>query len=269
MASQQQYVQTEIKDNGVAIVTMRRDPVNSMNMDVWEQLLSTLTQLENNKSVRAAVFRSGLSRPVFTAGNDITELYARKTNKERYTRFWIVQNVFLARLLRSRLATAAVIKGACPAAGTGLSMCCDVRVATADVTMGLNEVALGISVPAYWVQLMARIIGQGRAEALCLSARMTPAKEGERIGLVDVVVDGDESEALARAVKMVEKLGSFPGQGRAITKESIRGAFASEWANEQRLKEEAELSWGMLSMKETLASLDQVMARLGGGKAKM
>ena len=33
--------------------------------------------------------------------------------------------------------------------------------------IGLNEVAIGISVPLYWGRLMARIVGQKAAEHLC------------------------------------------------------------------------------------------------------
>lgn len=150
---------------GLVIVSLHREPVNSMNkvrikslahlwpgcvqfmkvntfsyQALWQALSDTLTQLENNRSVRAVIFRSGLKRPIFTAGNDINELHARRTTRERYIDFWLLKNQFLARLLRTRLSTAAAIKGACPAAGTCLAMCCDVRIATKDVTMGLNEV---------------------------------------------------------------------------------------------------------------------------------
>ncbi|KAJ3036681.1 dodecenoyl-CoA isomerase, partial [Rhizophlyctis rosea] len=142
---------------GLAILTLHRHPVNSMNLALWQALSSCLTQLEANPKVRSLIFRSGLSRPIFTAGNDINELHAKRTTRERYIKFWITKNQFLARLLRTRLTTGVCVKGACPAAGTCLAMCCDVRVGTEDVTMGLNEVALGISVPVVWTKLLARI----------------------------------------------------------------------------------------------------------------
>ena len=51
------------------------------------------------------IFTSGLAREIFTAGNDLAELYAPKTSLERYTEFWVVATTFLARLLRSPLVT--------------------------------------------------------------------------------------------------------------------------------------------------------------------
>lgn len=53
-----------------------------------------------------------------------------------------------------------------------LSMCCDYRVMTDFGHIGLNEVALGITVPLYWGRVMARVIGQGPAERLCQFAAL-------------------------------------------------------------------------------------------------
>ncbi len=47
----------------------------------------------------------------------------------------MTSNVFLARLYRTPLVTVAAIKGACPAGGCCLSMCCDVRIMTVQVQL--------------------------------------------------------------------------------------------------------------------------------------
>jgi len=49
-----------------------------------------------------------------------------------------------SRLYMSRLATIAAIRGACPAGGCMMSMCCDHRVMSNAGSIGLNEVQLGI-----------------------------------------------------------------------------------------------------------------------------
>ena len=69
-----------------AVVSLKRDPVNSLNLEFWKQLLQTLESLEADPAVRGVIFQSGLARDVFTAGNDILELYAPKTSKQRYRR---------------------------------------------------------------------------------------------------------------------------------------------------------------------------------------
>ncbi|KAJ3276620.1 dodecenoyl-CoA isomerase [Terramyces sp. JEL0728] len=187
-----QIVFTEIK-KGYAILTIKRDPVNSMNLDLWEQLDAAVKSLENDNSVRAVIFKSGLERPIFTAGNDILELYAPKSSKERYTKFWKLQNQFLANVYNSRLTTVAAINGACPAGGTCLSLVCDYRIATPDMSMGLNEVALGITVPEYWMKLLVKIVGQTHAEKIILFAQMVDAKKAIEINLVDQIVESREA----------------------------------------------------------------------------
>jgi len=77
------YLRVEVKSN-YAIINLQREPVNTMNLAMWEQLMAALDSLETNPEVRGVIFQSGLQRDVFTAGNDILELYAPKTSKERY-----------------------------------------------------------------------------------------------------------------------------------------------------------------------------------------
>lgn len=77
----------EIADS-IATLSIKREPVNSMNMQLWQELQDNLTKLESNPKVRALIITSGLEKNIFTAGNDLLELYAPKTNKERYFKFW-------------------------------------------------------------------------------------------------------------------------------------------------------------------------------------
>lgn len=78
------YLRVATTAAGVAVVTLAREPVNTMNLKFWQDLMATLEQLEADPKVRAVIFTSGLRRDVFTAGNDIQELYAPNTSKERY-----------------------------------------------------------------------------------------------------------------------------------------------------------------------------------------
>ena len=57
--------------------------------------------------------RSGLKKPIFTAGNDLGELFAPGTSRDRYKRFWAESQEFLCRLYSSPLLTISAIRGAC------------------------------------------------------------------------------------------------------------------------------------------------------------
>ncbi|KAJ3008214.1 hypothetical protein HKX48_008708 [Thoreauomyces humboldtii] len=255
------------KPNGYALVSLSREPVNSMDLSFWTQLLSTLDACEQDPTIRGIVFHSTLARPVFTAGNDIKELYAGTTTKDRHRVFWKTSNVFLARLLESPLATVAAVKGACPAGGACLAMACDKRVVTGNAYIGLNEVALGIPVPPMWVRLMERIVGTRRASDLLLNARLVKADEARTLGLVDHVVT-DEEELMAKAEEVVLGMVGMPEFARTETKKFLNQDLAREWGSDAWLEEEHETAWKMLDGEETRAFMKATLDRLSRGKAK-
>lgn len=47
--------------------------------------------------------------------------------------------------------------------------------------IGLNEVAIGISVPLFWARLMARVVGQATAERLCQFASLVGPREAKEV----------------------------------------------------------------------------------------
>ncbi|KAG2442408.1 hypothetical protein HXX76_002494 [Chlamydomonas incerta] len=252
------YIATDIKPGGIAVVTMAKEPVNSMDLAMWRGLDAALQSLEADPSVVAVVFTSGLRRDVFSAGNDLLELYAPKTTAARYAEFWVAQNAFLVRLHRSRLATVAAIRGACPAGGCAISLCSDVRVITPDGTMGLNEVQLGIPVPKFWGLLMGRVIGPKVAEGILLSGRMVGAAEAAQLGLVDGVVPAERlmEEALSRAAAAAKQ----PPAARAATKLLLREDFCKGWESYYPI--EPDFGWRFLSSPSTIKVLEGAMRRL-------
>lgn len=256
------YVNTEVKDEGYAVVTICREPVNSMNLDLWQQLAQCLVQLEEDPKVRGVIFQSGLQRDVFTAGNDLMELFAPKTSADRYQEFWVTQNEFFTRLYRSPLVTVAAIRGACPAGGCALALCCDYRVMTDFGNIGLNEVAIGIPVPAYWAKLMVRTIGQRQAEKILQFGLMPSAEEALQIGLVDRLVAREE--LLNAATEELGKMLKAFDIGRQPTKRSLREEFSHQWADFSR--PEAEGGWKLLSHPKTVQVLEGVLQRLSKGK---
>eukprot|EP00798_Chlamydomonas_sp_ICE-L_P011633 gene11633-34342_t len=104
-------VSVEMKDEGYAVMTLQKEPVNSLDTEMWQALESALDELESNSSVRGLIITSGLKKDIFSAGNDLMELYAPRTTQRRYSDFWITSNRFLVKLYRSRLATIAAIRG--------------------------------------------------------------------------------------------------------------------------------------------------------------
>jgi enoyl-CoA hydratase/carnithine racemase len=66
-----QFVNVEITKNYARLI-LNRSPVNSMNLQVWEELTQALTALESNPAIRGVIIQSGLSRNVFTVSSSKT-----------------------------------------------------------------------------------------------------------------------------------------------------------------------------------------------------
>lgn len=255
---------------GVANLALNRAPVNALNLQMWKSLLNALTYLEKEQfphHTRVLVISSGLSTPVFTAGNDLTELHVPSTTRARFIAFWRASTNFLGRLHASPLATVAALRGAVPAGGCCIALCCDYRVAASDVKIGLNETALGISVPEFWARRFAQVVTPpARAEELLMRGKMIGAEEAKTVGLVNEVVDGKEHAQLME--RALEYAGEWATDrlvvGRVLTKLALRKDFSDAWiANGAR---EARLSWKFLSKEETAEALGNVLKRLSRPK---
>ena len=257
------WVQVEKKSGGYAIVSLCKEPANTLDYNLWQQLADAVEQLEHDSSVRGIIIASGLKRDIFSAGNDIMALYAPKTTKEAYRKFWVTQNQFLACLYRSPLVTVAAIRGACPAGGCAMSMCCDLRIMTEQGHIGLNEVALGISVPAKWAGLMSNTIGQGKAEQMLEFAKLVSPQEALQIGLLHKVVSKDDLISTAEAA-MQQMLKAGPDAGRQATKDALRKQFSLDW--EAYCVPEVDGAWEQLARESTVKAIAGVLEGLAKRK---
>jgi len=258
------WVSFEKKD-GYAILQIHKEPVNAFNLSLWQELRDSIQLLEQDEDVRGVIICSGLKRDLFTAGNDLGELYAPNTSLERYRLFWKTSNAFLAHLLVSPLITVAAIRGQCPAGGCMLSLCCDYRLMTDFGKIGLNEVGLGIPVPGYWGELFGMTTGHGRARSLLLSGSMIPSSKALEIELINEVCT--KESLLPRAEAYMQRMLKIPIAGRIGTKKRMFDGFAKRWV--ASLDEEAELAFEFLSRPKNVQFLKSVIDMLSNRKAQI
>eukprot|EP00472_Partenskyella_glossopodia_P005381 CAMPEP_0197520912 /NCGR_PEP_ID=MMETSP1318-20131121/6236_1 /TAXON_ID=552666 /ORGANISM="Partenskyella glossopodia, Strain RCC365" /LENGTH=213 /DNA_ID=CAMNT_0043072683 /DNA_START=116 /DNA_END=754 /DNA_ORIENTATION=- len=213
-----------------------------MSLQFWGALLENLKACENDPKIKGIIYRSGLKRDVFTAGNDIKELYAPMTTKERHRKFWLNQVNFLAKLYKSPLVTIAAIRGACPAGGCAVALCCDHRI-MADLKkskIGLNEVAIGLGPPPlHWGKVMMRLVGFGVGEKLLTNGIMLTHQQALKIGVIDEVVPVSDLDSAA--LKAIQKLLRIPTSSRIQAKMRYRKDLGDEW--EANAEKEAAFLW--------------------------
>jgi len=125
-----------------------------------------------------------------------------------------------ARRLLDRIAdfpvpVVAALNGHALGGGAETAVAADIRIAPDDISIGFNQVSLGI-MPAWGgVERLAFLIGRGRAILAITSGRIYDASAALDIGLVDIVVPRASFEEEWRS--LAERIGAIaPGAGRAV-----------------------------------------------------
>ena len=139
-ASTFKYLNIHDSDKGYCIAEMNKNPVNSLNLEMLNELIGAIDMVEKEKSYRGLIITSML--PVFTAGLDISEMY--QPESDRLRAFWVSFQEMKLRLFSSPLVVISAINGACPAGGCAIAFSSDYRImADGKYTIGLNDTLMG------------------------------------------------------------------------------------------------------------------------------
>ncbi|WP_327091847.1 enoyl-CoA hydratase/isomerase family protein [Nonomuraea sp. NBC_01738] len=125
-------------------------------------------------------------------------------------------------LRRPEIVSIAAVRGHAIGAGFQLALACDLRIVADDVKFCMKEPALGLVPDLTGTKPLVDLVGLAKATDLCLTARVVEADEAFRIGLAEMVVDG---EGLAKAVQdKVEQVLSTNRDAATATKRLLQGA---------------------------------------------
>jgi 3-hydroxyacyl-CoA dehydrogenase len=197
---------------GVAIVTIDNPPVNAIGLAVRTALGAALTRLADDDAVSAVVI-TGAGR-TFAAGADIGEL-------ERAVGDHTAEPPDFHELLRLvedfPKPVVIALNGTALGGGLELAMAGHYRVAAPAARLGLPEANLGIIPGAEGTQRLPRLVGIEKALELCVSGRPIAAEDASRIGLVDLVVEGDFVEGALAFAQRVARQDSPPPRTRERT----------------------------------------------------
>ena len=209
-----EYLRYEL-DGDIAVITIdRQEALNALNQDLLFELSVAFEQAEADSSVRALVI-TGAGR-AFVAGADIAGLQKLEDAFSGRELALQGQDVF-STLAALPFPTVAAINGFALGGGLELAQAADLRVAASGARLGLPEVGLGL-IPGYGgTQRLPRLIGQGRALDLILTARHVPAAEALQLGLVNRVAE----DALATAIELAKTAARNGPVAVGLAKEAV------------------------------------------------
>ena len=170
-------------DHQIATVVLNRPTQrNAINYEMWCQLTELCVRLENDPQVRVVVFR-GAGEEAFSAGGDIREFVARRSDPWQAKIYNGKVEMALANILRLTKPTIALVKGYCVGGGCEVAVHCDLRIAAENATFGLPVAKLNTLIGYAEMQRFVEILGVGHTSDLLLTARLVDAQEAQRMGL--------------------------------------------------------------------------------------
>lgn len=182
-----EFVKLEFTD-GIATITISRpEDLNALNETVVTQLSEKFSEAENNPDIQTIIITG--SGKAFVAGADI-KFFVKNIKRGSlnnildFTRFG--QEVF-QRIDHSSKKVVAILNGLALGGGLELALCADVILAVPEAVMAFPETGIGIYPGLGGTQRTPKRIGKGLAKYLIFTGKMLPAKEAEKIGLVDAL----------------------------------------------------------------------------------
>lgn len=159
--------------------------------------------------------------------------------------------------------TIAAINGYALGGGCEVALCCDLRIAAEDATLGLPEVTLGIIPGAGGTQRLPRLIGASRAKELIFTGRFVRASEAGEIGLVNSVVPPEA--VLETAREWAERLAR--GAGLALRAAKLAVDAGMDASLDAGLALERSLFAGLFATQDRALGMESFVTQ-GPGKAK-
>jgi enoyl-CoA hydratase/carnithine racemase len=210
----------------VAFVTLSRPEVlNAIDHAMLDGIERGVREASNEKNIKVLVF-AGAGERAFCAGADLALVKALSGEAKR--RYIERAYAVLETVAAAPLPTIAALHGFVLGGGLELALACDIRIADAQSTFGLPEVALG-SVPSFGaVQRLPRVIGHAKASELMFTARRFNGEEALRIGLINRLTARGES--LAVAGEMAREIAANSREGLRYAKVALSTTLAPQMA---------------------------------------
>jgi len=179
-------------EDGIAILTLSDPPANTYSYDMMQQLDARILEARMDERVQVIVV-TGSGEKFFCAGANISML-AKMTPEFKYY-FCLHANETLSRMEQTPKLVIAAINGHCVGGGLEVALAADIRIARRHAgKMGLPEVSLGGFPGTGGTQRLARLGGKSKAIELMATGQLFDFEDGERLGLVNRIMDADTAE---------------------------------------------------------------------------
>jgi enoyl-CoA hydratase/carnithine racemase len=215
------------------IVLNRPKKLNAMNKQMQADIIACLDAFRGDTEVRVVIVK-GEGRALCT-GADIND-WKGTTAVDR----WRYDKLHPRRSFEEMEAfpkpIICQIHGYAVGGGGELLLAADIRIAAEDASIGLTELRFGMIPGAGGTQRLARLVGEGQAMRLVLTADPISGVEAREIGLIEIAVPAAELEsrtlALAKSIARRAPIALEAAKEliKAASKNTLQGGLMHEIA---------------------------------------
>lgn len=234
MSESAEPVRVEIEEP-IVTVTINNPPLNILTVAVRKRLLEVFSEIRSKENIRVLVLR-GAGERAFSVGSDIREFPVKdgvRGGKEKAAFEHQLHNL----LEGLPQATIAALCGHTLGGGLELALACDLRVASADASIGVPEINLAVFPCAGGTQRLLELVGPAKAKELMFLGKPVSADEALRIGLVNRVFPKENFFAQVR--ELAAELAGKPFQALKAIKLCVNTGLRQSTAQAMNLEIEA------------------------------
>src|SRR5271156_4093319 len=190
----------------IRVLTLNRPEArNSLSEGLIAELHAALDEIHDDARVRAVVIAA--NGPAFSAGHDMKELTARRSDPDRgrayFAQIMTACSAMMQAVVQLPKPVVAAVQGIATAAGCQLVASCDLAIASEAATFATPGVDIGLFCSTPMVAL-SRNVPRKQAMEMLLTGEPVPAATARDIGLVNrVVAAGTERDA---AIALAQKV---------------------------------------------------------------
>jgi 2-(1,2-epoxy-1,2-dihydrophenyl)acetyl-CoA isomerase len=250
-------------EDSISWITLNRPSVgNAVGPPQRARIIDLLGEANGSPAVRAVVItavggsfctgadlRARLPSPVHDAPPGAPDRPAGSTMRSLRTG----AQRFIDAVLNCEKPVLAAVNGTAAGIGAHLAFACDLVIAAEEASFIEVFARRGIVPDSGGLWLLPRLVGLQRAKEMVFFGDALPARDAERLGLVNRVVPAAQLEAMAR--EWAQRLASGPTTAIGLAKSLLNRSFESPW--EVALRDEAaavEINKGTADAAEGIAS---------------
>ena len=237
------------KENNICTLALNRpEKQNSLSIELIELLESTLKELAQDDTVRTVILR-GTGDKAFCSGFDIGSIpTSSKGNLNARLKTLDPVDSLLQSLVSFPIPIIAMLNGFAFGLGCELAICCDLRIGTEDIRMGMPPAKLGLVYQWTGLQRFIQSIGLQSAKEMFFTGRTYKGRRIKELGLVDYFVPREKLEEIT--YNLAEEIAGNAPLALKGTKKIMNMLLQSNQLDETRIKEAQSL------FKESLFSED-------------